>query len=73
MYQLIFHPVEDHKNETSKNVFHKPTLCVKGLEFPMKVKTIPKFERLKKLKMSILELIGIVLTPNQKRTMINHK
>ena len=26
-----------------------PTLCIEGLEFPMKAKDIPKFERLIKL------------------------
>ena len=40
-----------------------PTLCVEGLEFPMKVKDIPKFERHNKMIINDFELIGTVLSP----------
>ena len=41
---------------------------IQGLEFPMKVKDIPKFERLNKLNIrghgiTVFELTGNVLTP----------
>ena len=36
---------------------------LKGLEFPMKVKDIPKFENLNNLKVNVFELSGTVLTP----------
>ena len=39
------YPVEDHKDRISKYDMYKHTLNIKGLEFPMKVKDIPKFER----------------------------
>ena len=47
---------------------YKHTLNIKGLEFPMKVKDIPKFERLNKLNIrghgiNVFELAGNVLTP----------
>ena len=47
---------------------YKHTLNIKGLEFPMKVKDLPKFERLNKLKIrghgiNVFELTGNVLTP----------
>ena len=44
------YPVEDHKDRISKYDMYKRTLNIKGLEFPMKVKDIPKFERLNNLK-----------------------
>ena len=37
-----------------------PTLCIEALEFPMKGKDIPNFERHKK---SVFELTRTVLTP----------
>ena len=47
---------------------HENKLNLKGLEFPMKVKDIPKFERLNKSNirghgMNVFELTGNVLTP----------
>ena len=47
---------------------YKHTLNIKGLEFPMKVKDIPKFERLNNLNIrghgiNVFELTGNVLTP----------
>ena len=36
---------------------------MKGLEFPMKVKDIPKFENLNNLNVNVFELTGAVLTP----------
>ena len=39
------YPVEDHKDRISKYDMSKHTLNIKGLEFPMKVKDIPKFEK----------------------------
>ena len=43
------YPVEDHKDRISKYDMYKHTLNIKGLEFPMKVKDKPKFERLNNL------------------------
>ena len=62
------HPVEVNKNRTSnyEKHFNKFNL---GLEFPMKVKDIPKFEKLNtqsafgKLNVNVFELNGTVLTP----------
>ena len=42
---------------------HMPTLCVEGLEFPLKVKDKPKFERPNKLNINVFELTGTMLTP----------
>ena len=36
---------------------------LEGLEFPKKVKDIPKFERLNRLNLNVSELTGTVLTP----------
>ena len=38
-------PVEGNRNKISNYVIQMSTLCLEGLEFPMKVKDIPKFER----------------------------
>ena len=56
-------PVEDNKNITSKYVIHMNKLNLKGLEFPMKVKDIPKYENLINLNVNVFELTGAVLTP----------
>ena len=37
-------PVENHKNRTSSYSMHTNKLILNGLEFPMKIKDIPKFE-----------------------------
>ena len=58
-----FFPVEDNKNITSKYVIHMNKLNLKGLDFPMKVKDIPKFEKLNNLNVNVFELTGNVLTP----------
>ena len=42
-------PVEDHKNRTSSYSIHTNKLNSNGLEYPMKVKDIPKFENLNNL------------------------
>ena len=56
-------PVEVNKNITSKYVIHMNKLNLKGLDFPMKVKDIPKFEKLNNLNVNVFELNGTVLTP----------
>ena len=56
-------PVEDHKNRTSNVSMHFNKLNLKGLEFPMKVKDIPKFENLNNLNVNVFELTNSVLTP----------
>ena len=56
-------PVEDHKNRTSSYSMHTNKLILNGLEFPMKVKDIPKFENLNNLNVNVFELTGAVLTP----------
>ena len=38
-------------------------MCVEELEFPTKIKDIPMFERLNKLKINVFELAGTKLTP----------
>ena len=50
------HRFEDHKNRNSEYVMHMPTLCVRDLDFPMKVKDIPKFEKMKNLKTTVFVL-----------------
>ena len=68
------YPVEDPKDRISKYDMYKHTLNIKGLEFPMKVKDIPKFERLNTQRafgksnirghgINVFELTGNVLTP----------
>ena len=57
------YPVENHKDRISKYIFHLNKLNLKGLEFPMKVKDIPKFENLNNLNINVFELTGNVLTP----------
>ena len=62
------YPVEDHKDRTSNYLMYGNNLNIQGLEFPMKVKDIPKFERLNKLNIrghgiNVYELTGNVLTP----------
>ena len=56
-------PVEDHKNRTSRYSMHTNKLILNGLEFPMKIKDIPKFENLNNLNVNVFELTGPVLTP----------
>ena len=56
-------PVEDHENRTSSYSLHFNKLNLKGLEFPMKVKDIPKFEKFNNLNVNVFELIKTVLTP----------
>ena len=57
------YPVENHKDRISKYIIHLNKLNLKGLEFPMKVKDIPKFENLNNLNINVFELTGIVLAP----------
>ena len=71
------YPVEDHKDRISKYDMYRHTLNIKGLDFPMKVKDIPTFERPnnlntqsasgtiipKALCINVFELKGNVLTP----------
>ena len=57
------YPVESHKDRISKYIVHLNKLNLKGLEFPMKVKDIPKFENLNNLNINVFELTGNVLTP----------
>ena len=57
------YPVENHKDRISKYIIQLNKLNLKGLEFPMKVKDIPKFENLNNLNLNVFELTGNVLTP----------
>ena len=57
------YPVENHKDRISKYIIHLNKLNLKGLEFPMKVKDIPKFENLNNSNINVFELTGNVLTP----------
>ena len=63
------YPVDDHKDRISNYLMHENKLNLKGLEFPMKVKDIPKFEKLNtqsafgNLNVNVFELTGNVLTP----------
>ena len=63
-------PVVNNKNTTSSYSKHFDKFNLEGLEFPMKVKDIPKFENLNTqsafgigLCMNVFELTGTVLTP----------
>ena len=56
-------PVEDHKNRTSSYSMNLNKLIFNGLEFPMKIKDIPKFENLNNLNVNVFELTKTVLTP----------
>ena len=57
-------PVENNKNITSSYSKHFDKFNLEGLEFPMKVKDIPKFEHLNiGLCINVFELTGTVLTP----------
>ena len=57
-------PVENNKNITSSYSKHFDKFNLEGLEFPMKVKDIPKFENLNiGLCINVFELTGNVLTP----------
>ena len=58
------YPVENHKDRISKYIIHLIKLNLKGLEFPMKVKDIPKFENLNSLNVNVFELTGAFLTPS---------
>ena len=49
-------PVEEHKNRTSNYSMYFNKLNLKGLEFPMKVRGIPKFEKLNTLNVNVFEL-----------------
>ena len=61
-------PVEDHKNRTSNYSIHTNKLILNGLEFPMKIKDIPKFENLNNLNVNVFELTKTVLTPIHNNT-----
>ena len=65
LWCIIAHlvPVEDHKNRTSSYSIHTNKLILNGLEFPMKIKDIPKFENLNNLNVNVFELTVAVLTP----------
>ena len=68
------YPVENHKDRISKYIIHLNKLNLKGLEFPMKVKDIPKFENLNNLNINVFELTGNVLTPiHVNKITYNHK
>ena len=56
-------PIEDKKSRLSNYSMHFNKLNLEGLEFPMKVKDIPKFEKLDNLNVNVFELTGTVLTP----------
>ena len=57
------YPVEDKQNITSSYSKHFYKLNLEGLEFPLKVKDILKFEKLNTLCVNVFELTGNVLTP----------
>ena len=56
-------PVEDNKSRTSNYSMHFNKHNLEGLEFPMKVKDIPKFENLNNLNVNVFELTKTILTP----------
>ena len=64
-------PAEDHKNGTLNYTMHTNKLILNGLEFPMKVKDIPKFGILNNLNVNVFELTNNVLTPNYINTNYN--
>ena len=60
---MIFKHLRGLRNITSKYAMYLPFLCTEGLKFPMKVKDIPKFEKLNNLNVNVFELTKTVLTP----------
>ena len=64
-----YYPVDDNKNKTSSSSRHFNKFNLEGLEFPMKVKDIPKFKTLNTqsafdtLNLNVFKLTGTVLTP----------
>ena len=56
-------PVIEHKNRTSNYSMHINKLNLDNLEFPMKVKDIPKFERKNNLNINVFELTNNILSP----------
>ena len=57
-----FCPVEENKSRTSNYSMHFNKLNLEGLEFPMRVKDILKFEKLNNLNVNVFELIKTVFT-----------
>ena len=57
------YPFGNNKNITSKFSMHMNRLNLEGLEFPMKDKDIPKFEKPNNLNVNDFELTNSVLTP----------
>ena len=57
-----FSPSENPKTRTSNYAKYMHTLRTEGLELPMKVKDIPKFEKLNTRNLTVLELTGTVST-----------
>ena len=58
-----FCPVEDHENRTSSYSMHMIKLNLEVLEFPMKVKDIPKFGKFDNVNVNVFELTNSKLTP----------
>ena len=56
------YPVEVNKNRSSNYEMYIDELNIHGLEFPMKVKDIPKFENLNNLNVNVFELTNGKLT-----------
>ena len=56
-------PVIEHKNRTSNYSMHMHKWNLNNLEFPMKVKDIPKFETKNRLNINVFELTKNILSP----------
>ena len=66
VWSILAHlfPVDDkHKERTSNYSKHVNKLDVGDIEFPMRIKDIPKFEKLNNLNINVFELNKTVLTP----------
>ena len=56
-------PVSENKNRTSNYSMHMHKLNLDNLEFSIKVKDIPKFERKNRLNINVFELTKNILSP----------
>ena len=67
-------PGWDHKNTTSKYSMHLNKFILESLEFFMKNKDIPKFDKIKtRININVFELTGAVLTPLHIITKLNQQ
>ena len=68
------HTADDHKKEPQNMLCICPPLCVEELEIPVKVKDIPKLERMKNLNINVFQVNKTVPSPVYRaKITYNHK